>query len=272
MHRISDLFEFYSILYRIVKGWPPSYHSSTSQETRSERLNTFAVVRSLSDLDADNLKKTVEYASREHFFSRYWHDSQYQPNALRVDYPALLVREDTFTLSDPLDGKSSKRRTTHNLTFLLCDKMPSREDNHIDPVSSARRIEEVGNDCRIRMAQVLLVLGRFVWASGYLSNTLVFSGWFDRSYLESLKTEGVIIDKYIVDDSLASYITNVAPTQGEVFWEVTSSNLVVCSTTLTLEVSSCVDLPTIVYDDPVDPEVVSQIFEGNFNPLENPPS
>lgn len=267
MQKITDLLQFYSILHSIIRGWPASYKSSTSQETRSNRINTFAVVRSLADLDADNIKKTVEYAGRDFFFSRCWHDSEYQPNALRVDYPALLVREDTFSLNDPLDSKSSKRRMFHNLTFLLCDTLPNREDNFIDPVSSARRIEEVGNDVRIRMAQLLLVLGRFIYAKGYLANALVFEGWHDRNYLETLKTAGVVIDKYIVDDSLSSYITNVAPTSGECFYEVTSSNLVVCSTTLTLEVSACIDLPTISYDSPVSPVAPTQIFEGEFNPL-----
>lgn len=266
MHKLESLLDFYSILFKIIKGWPASYSSSTSQETRSERVNTFAVVRSLSDFDAENLLKTSEYAGRTHFFSRYWHDSEYQPNALRVDYPALAVREDTFTMSDPLDGKSSKRRTTHNLTFLLCDKMPSREDNHIDPVSSARKIEEVGNDCRIRMAQVLLVLGRFVYAKAYLAGVLVFEGWHDKDYLESLKTVGVLIDKYIVGDYLVSYVTNVSPAQAEVFYQVTSNDLVVCSISLSVEVSACIDLPTIVYDSPIEPVDAAQIFENEFNP------
>lgn len=266
MKKITSLLEFYSIIYRIVKGWPASYSSSSSQETRSERINCFAVVRSLSDLDAENLLKTVAYAGRKHFFSRSFHDSEYQPNALRVDYPALLIREDTFSLSEPLDIKSSKRRTVHNLTFLLCDKMPEREDNFIDPVSSARRIEEVGNDVRIRMAQVLLVLGRYVYAKTYLAGIFVFEGWFDTQQLETLKTAGVVIDQYIIEDSLVGYITNVAPTQAEVFYEVTSSNLVVCSMTLSVEVSNCVELPTIVYDSPVAPVSPTELFEGEFNP------
>lgn len=266
MQRITDLLEFYSIIHRIVRGWQPSYLSSDSQEMRHKRLNTFAVVRSLYDIDAENVLKTVEYAGRDFFFSRSFHDSEYQPNALRVDYPALLVREDTFSLTEPLDIKSSKRRTVHNLTFLLCDKMPEREDNFIDPVSSARRIEEVGNDVRIRMAQVLLVLGRYVYAKTYLAGIFVFEGWFDTQQLEALKTAGVIIDQYIIEDSLVGYITNVAPTQAEVFYEVTSSNLVVCSMTLSVEVSNCVELPTIVYDSPVTPVLPTEIFEGEFNP------
>jgi hypothetical protein len=265
MHRITDLLEFYSILYRVVKGWPASYASSTSQETRSERVNTFGVVRSLADFDTDNLQKTVEYAGRKHFFSRVWHDSEYQPNALRVEYPALAVREDTFSLSDPLDAKSGKRRTTFNLTLLMCDKLPSKEDNSIDPVSSARRIEEVGNDVRVRMAQLLLVLGRFVYATGIKSNATLFQGWFDTQHLEYLKTDGVI-DRYIVDDALLGYISNVNPTQGEVFYQVTSNELVVCSTSITIEVSNCVELPTIAYDSPVDATPTHQIFEGEFNP------
>lgn len=266
MHRLNDLLEFYSILQRIVKGWPPSYHSSDSQETRSQRLNTFAVVRTLADIDAENIKKTVEYAGRNFFFSRYWNDGEYQPNNLRVDYPALLVREDTFQISDPLDINSHNRRTTHNITLLLCDKLPNREDTTIDPISSARRIEEVGNDCRIRMAQVLLVLGRFVYAKAYLSGTLVFEGWHDREYLGALKTAGVVIDKYIVDDSLAGYVTNVEPTTAEVFYEVTSSNLVVCTVSLTIETKSCFDLPTIAYDSPVEPTPVPEIFDQEFPP------
>lgn len=263
MHRFSDLLEFYAIPYRIVKGWPASFASTTSQETRSARINTFAVIRSLNDFNADNLKKTVSYTSRNYFFSRPWHDSQYQPNALRCEYPALGVREDTFQLNEPLDAGSSKRHTFHTLAFILTDQLPHRENNQIDPAASARTIEEVGNDLRLRMAQLLLVMGRFVYAKAYLVNVLQFEGWYDKAHLEQLKTDGVI-DRYIVDDYLCSYVTGVTPAQGEVFYETGGDNLAVCIVTLTLETASCPLLPVIAYENPLESTPDSEVFEQHL--------
>lgn len=263
MHQFSDLLEFYGILHKIIRGWPATYQDATSQETRSQRINTFGIVRSLADFDADNLKKTVEYTSRALFFSRPWHDSQYQPNALRVEYPALAVREDQFTINDPLNGYAKDKKTLHSLTFLLVDQLAYKENTSIDPISSARRIEEVGNDVRVRMSQLLGVLGRWVFATGYKNGTESFSGWYDRRQLDNLVTL-TTIDKYIVGDEITNYITNVSPANAEVFYEIGSDNLVVCSVTLTLETSGCFDLPFITYDAPRNEQPPVELSELEF--------
>lgn len=265
MQRLTDLLQFYSICYRIVKGWPATFENAGAQETRHKRINTFGVIRNLSDFDTDNLQKTVQYTSKDFFFSRVWHDSQYQPDALRVEYPTLGIREETFQLTEPLDIASGRRRTTHSLILMLADQIPVIESVTGDPFSSARTIEEIGNDLREKMAQLLLTLGRFIYAETQKAGVPVFEGWYDKNHLEDLKADGTLIDNYIEVDNLLSYITAVAPAQGEVFYEPGSDNLVVCILPLTVETSSCpATLPEIVYDDPVDPSEKSAIFEGEF--------
>ncbi len=262
MQRPQSLLVLYDILYRIVKGWPASYSSATSQETRSQRINTFAVIRSMADFDADNAKKDMSYTGKTFFFSRSFDSGQHQPNALRVQYPALGVREDTFQLVEPLDTGSGKRRMFHNLTLILADQIPDKENTTIDPVSSARTIEEVGNDLRIKASQLLVLIGRFVYVKAYLASALVFEGWYDETHIETLSSAGIVIDQYSVEDMLLSYITGVTPANAEVFYSMGGDNLAILALPIIFETSSCpVSIPAIVYDDPTDVPELSEIFE-----------
>lgn len=270
MHRFADLLEFYSILHRIVKGWQPRFPHSDGPEGKHLRLNTFGVIRALSDWDADNLKKNVGYTNKTYFFSRPFHDSEYQPNALRVEYPGLAVRENDFQNFDPLDGRSNKRKLLHSLTLIVADQVPFRENSATGADTTGRTIEEVGNDVRTRMSELLLVMGRFHYFTGYLSNTVIFEGWYDEVQVEQLKTDGVI-DQYIRDEALHSYVTVVNPATGEVFYEVPNNNLCICTLGLTVETSTCFTLPSMVYDDPVDPVAATQTSEQTFQG-ETPPT
>lgn len=265
MQRPQSLLVLYDVLYRIVKGWPASYSSATSQETRSQRINTFAVIRSMSDFDADNAKKDMSYTGKTFFFSRSFDSGQHQPNALRVQYPALGIREDTFQLNDPLDAAGAKRRMFHNLTIILADQIPDKENTTIDPVSSQRTIEEVGNDLRIKASQLLLLIGRFVYVKAYLASTLVFEGWYDENHIETLAAAGVVIDQYSIEDMLLSFITGVTPTNAEVFYSMGGDNLAILAMPLIFETSSCpVSVPAIIYDDPTDVPELSKIFEQDI--------
>lgn len=265
MQRPQSLLDFYDVLYRIVKGWPASYSSATSQETRSDRINTFGVIRGMSDFDADNLKKNMSYTEKTFFFSRDFDSSQHQPNALRTKYPALGVREDTFQLIEPLDIGSGKRRMFHNLTLILADQLPEHENNYIDPVSSARTVEEVGNDLRIKASQLLLLIGRFVYVKAYLSSNLVFEGWYDETHIQTLASAGIVIDQYSTEDMLLSYITGIAPTNAEVFYSMGGDNLAILAMPIIIETRSCpVVMPSIVYDDPTDVPELSEIFEQDI--------
>ena len=76
---MTDPTEFYSIAYAITKAWPATYPSITAPEAIAKRPQSFAVLRSLMDLEADNLAKAIEHTRPPYFFMR-----GYDANAQRT--------------------------------------------------------------------------------------------------------------------------------------------------------------------------------------------
>lgn len=145
----------YAIFYRIVHGWPATYHS-TGPEERFKRLNTFAVVEDEAQLFADNLSKDSRYKptqSGEQFFSRHWQAHNYRDAELKKELPALLVWEEPGNLEVPLTSQE------HELLKLrLC--IQGRHVAAYEPGAytigkgEQRTVEEVKENLRLLRSQL----------------------------------------------------------------------------------------------------------------------
>jgi|SRR5690625_1421935 len=70
------------------------FYSVLKSATRfSSKLQTFAVLSSLSDLNAPNLGKVIEDYGKPYFYSRKWEKSSYNTSEIQFEYPGLFVIE-----------------------------------------------------------------------------------------------------------------------------------------------------------------------------------
>lgn len=91
------LYNFYDILKLIVRHCPEG-------NKHYERLNSFAVIRSLQDLSTDNLSKSPDYLDSPYFYSRKQAHSGKQ--LVNYDYPACVIIPTNGTMRFPFSSKS----------------------------------------------------------------------------------------------------------------------------------------------------------------------
>ena len=96
--------QFFNILYRIVKAFPQTIQSdgSVSKEIKCKRLNTFAVLWDVAQLNTDNLEKDIRYKKKGLFFSRKWEDSGFNSSKIGFDYPVLGISDGIVTGKHPI--------------------------------------------------------------------------------------------------------------------------------------------------------------------------
>lgn len=177
---MQDISEFYHILYHMVKAWPATYPTATSGEYAAKRPNSFAVLRSIYDLNADNVNKAVEHAKPPYFFVRGYDANEFRAG-LKIEYPLLGVAEDTMTFVRP--SGSGFKRQKHRLNLFVVDQLPFKENQYADAYSSARAIEEVGRDLRQIMLRLLHSFSN--WQKLEFSSGPYQDGWHDVAWLKA---------------------------------------------------------------------------------------
>ena len=176
---MNDISEFYHILYHMVKAWPATYPTATSGEYAAKRPNSFAVLRSIYDLNADNVNKAVEHAKPPYFFVRGYEANEFRAG-LKIEYPLLGVAEDTMTFVKP--ATNGFKRQLHRVNIFFVDQLPFKEKQYADAYSSARAIEEVGRDLRQMMLSLLPSLQN--WWKVEFSSGPYQDGWHDLAWLK----------------------------------------------------------------------------------------
>lgn len=106
--------DLYGILYRMVKGWPPSELDGVLFPCK--QLQTFAYLTEEAQLNSSSLGKDPRYAMNQLFYSRKWEDSGYNPSAFAFDLPALYLWNQG--LSDQSLGDNS-----FQMTYTFCFAM-----------------------------------------------------------------------------------------------------------------------------------------------------
>ena len=107
---------FYWLCYQFVM-----YYSK--QQTICQRPQTFAVLQDITDIQLENLGKTVLDTGKIYFFSRKWAKNNFSPSALSWDYPGMFIIDNPGTLVNPLKKQSDK---CYNMEILFIDRY--RED------------------------------------------------------------------------------------------------------------------------------------------------
>ena len=227
---MDDISEFYRILYNMVRAWPATYPTGTSAEYAAKRPNSFAVVRSIYDLNADNVNKAVEHAKPPYFFVRGYEANEFRAG-LKVEYPFIGVAEDTMTFMKP-SGPGFKRQK-HRINLFVVDQLPFKENQYADAYSSARAIEEVGRDLRQIMLRLLHSLSN--WQKLEFSSGLYQDGWHDVAWL---KAHGEPAQWESVGE--LSNILHLDMVEGDVFYQGVD-NCAVLYTSIVVETNYCPD-------------------------------
>ena len=92
-----NLLEFYGLFYDVVKNWS----QKDSEGNIQKRINTFAVIKSSHDINADNLNKDSRYWNKRLFFSRKWADTGGNPSKIAFEYPAAFLVHDESSVLNP---------------------------------------------------------------------------------------------------------------------------------------------------------------------------
>ena len=101
-------------IYRIIKDAVRYY-----QAEGAKRPNTFAVLNSPDNLNADNLGKTICDAYRPFFFSRQWEAKRYNPSDLTFTYPIVTIYEGRQELTNVF---TSKQEICYTIDLAVLDQ------------------------------------------------------------------------------------------------------------------------------------------------------
>lgn len=225
---MTDVTDFYSISCAIAKAWPATYPDPKAPEAVAKRPQTFAVLRSLMDLEADNLAKAIEHARPPYLFIRGY-DANAQRTGVKIEYPLIGCAEDTFTFFKPT-GSPQKQR--HKINLFCIDQLPYKENATVDQYTTARTVEEVGRDLRQMMLKFLNSLRRWEYVE-FISGPYV-NGWHDTTWLkahgEAAQWETVM--------RLTDVMVNMNEVNGDLIYQG-SDNLAVLITNVYLDTDYC---------------------------------
>ena len=227
----NDISQFYSICKKIVKGYPPQYGGSTGVEMVALRLNTFAVINSLDDLNLDNLGKRPQFADSPNFYSRVFANSGHTTGSFKLEYPLFAIIENVITVNRKLSDE-------YELRLFICDQLPEYGDFYNDQYSKNREVQEVARDIRQHFKKLIGILRNWVYAT-FTDTTK--NGWYDETFLISES------EVYTSQMSMSDII-NMDSLQFEVFGKGIDKCLV-GTTTIKVQANNCViGMPVINYD------------------------
>lgn len=231
MHGLTELSDFYKICKSIVKNYPPQYADVNEPEMVALRPNTFAVVRSLKDFDADNVAKRPQFIDSPYFYSRNWANSEYRSGQFKLEYPVVGFAEDTTTLRV---GRSDSAK----LNFFVIDQIPKGGNFYEDTYSEQREIEDVARDIRSHFIKMIVVLQNFAYCKS-LSNSFE-DGWYDTAWLDRQNIDYQVITGL---DSLVNFNEVTV----EIFPAIVD-NCLIGLTNINVKIDSCIVAPVINYD------------------------
>ena len=232
---MTDPTEFYGICAAMVKAWPATYPNAEAHEYVAKRPNTFAVLRSLRELEADNLNKAIGASRPPYLFIRGYDANQYR-EGIKIEYPLVGCAEDTMRFFHPIGGGVVKQR--HKINFFVIDQLPYEGNTYSDQYSMNRAVEEVGRDIRLIALRFLRSLRN--WKKLEIISGTYADGWHDAAWV---KAHGGTFEEV---ESLSQILVGSAETDGDVIYGG-SDNTVLLITNLYLETDYCPESPAFNY-------------------------
>lgn len=134
---------------------------------------------------ASNLGGTICDKGKPFFWSRLWHQSKYNPNAIQFDFPVLIAVETGYSVDKPL-AKHNTRSYNFNLTVL--DKLVEVKGPAGCEGCNGRTINEIYEDTETLLFQAL----HFVSKTTYATLADGTTGHFNRDMLDAWVDSGYI--------------------------------------------------------------------------------
>jgi hypothetical protein len=225
-----DPTEFYGIACSMVKAWPATYPNAEAHEYVAKRPNTFAVLRSLLEIEAANLNKTIEHARPPYFFVRGY-DSNELRSGIKIEYPLLGCAEDTMTFFNPIYKGVKKQR--HKINAFVIDQLPDQGKTYSDKYSMNRAVEEVGRDLRQIMLRFLHSLTN--WQSLEFSAGPYVDGWHDAVWLAA---HGDPTAEWEIKETFSQVASGMGEVSGDLIY-TGSDNTVVLITNIYIDTDYC---------------------------------
>ena len=232
--------ELYEILYRIIRGWPATIHSS-GKEQYYLRLNTFAVVDYMEQITTGHLGKDARYSSKEFYYNRLVDQSGHL-NRGEIAYPAVLLWENPYQVEELINkGTGGTDAIRFRMGFF------SPYFNQLEPgepdiqYGRQRTPEEIKASLRKFRKQLFIELEQWVYAETFLSSVSQGYGWYNKNYLQTLMQAATVLDDYKITQHLKAHI-NGNNVQAAMLVDVDSQGLVEHYIDFTLTLISC---PTI---------------------------
>lgn len=252
---MKDVTEFYHIACAITKGWPATYPAVGAPEASANRPNSFAVLRSLLDLEAANLAKAVEHARPPFLFIRGYDGNSYR-SGIKIEYPLIGCAEDALTFFHPTGEGVQKQRQRTNL--FIIDQLPFKETGYTDTYSAGRAVEEVGRDLRQIAMKFMATLSR--WAYLEFSAGPYTDGWHDEKWL---KEHGDPAAQWETTEQLTDCIIGVNQLDGDIIYQGSDNNAILI-TNLIIETDYCPPAIEFNYNYTASPfEAVSEKYRDD---------
>lgn len=253
---MKDVTEFYHICCAITKGWPATYQAAGAAEQVSKRPNSFAVLRSLLDLEASNLAKAVEHARPPFLFVRGYDGNAYR-SGLKIEYPLVGCAEDALTFFHPTGEGVQKQRQRTN--FFVIDQLPFKETGYSDAYSAGRAVEEVGRDLRQMAMKFMNALSR--WEYVEFSAGPYTDGWHDVKWLND---HGDNTAEWETIEALTDCILGVNQVDGDIIYQGSDNNAILI-TNLIVETDYCPPTIEFNYNYTASPfEAMSEKWRGDI--------
>ena len=203
MIELTSILTVLEMCAKVVEAYPEQY-DQLDQPIRCLRPNTFAVLTSIEDVDANNLMKTNDYYDKGYFFSRDWKDSHYQNGTVTFSYPLIGCAIDFLQFSP-----KSTQRSSYRLNFFALSQKAGHYNGDDTTYCNTRTMERAHEDSVVMLSLFFQELSDFVYAELTKDGLLFEEGWYNKKYLESVK--GTLIDFYEQKIALRDYIsTNLA--------------------------------------------------------------
>lgn len=225
-----DPTEFYGIAYNMVKAWPATYPNAEAHEYVAKRPNSFAVLRSLRELEADNLNKAIEHTRVPYFFVRGY-DSNALRSGIKIEYPLIGCAEDTMTFFNPLYKGVKKQR--HKINLFAIDQLPFVGTSYSDQYSMNRAVEEVGRDLRQIMLKFLH--GTANWHKVEFNSGPYVDGWHDVVWLAAHGDPA----QWETVETFNQVATGMGEMGGDVIYTGGSDNTVILITNIYIDTDYC---------------------------------
>jgi len=211
----------------------------------SKMINTFAVIGSWADLDADNLGKYIDYKDTPYFYSRRWENLRFNPSRLEVDYPVMVVWETGQTHSELFTYNKSK--VLYGLQIAVLDRFKRVGENHIRSQADHKVKEQIYIDTELLLLTAVNYLNDVIaiqLPDG--SKELIHSDLFANS-LESIGTKDRVMTNEF-SNMLHRYNRNVQGNR----WEGGKSDLYGTFINLQFELKGCLK-PDFNFSDSITP-------------------